>query len=73
MERGIALRAAEMEALCPHFCSGTQEPWETLFSSAMAREVRLRPPGAEVKSHVGGQDLTAELGGEGWPPKAVRT
>lgn len=31
MERAIALRAEVMEAPGPHFCSGTQEPWDTLF------------------------------------------
>lgn len=31
MERAIALRAEVMEALGPHFCSGTQEPRDALF------------------------------------------
>lgn len=31
MARGTALRAEVMEALGPHFCSGTQEPWDALF------------------------------------------
>lgn len=31
MERGLTLRAEVMEALCPHYCSGTQEPRDALF------------------------------------------